>query len=350
MFKCVNWYISKCEMNEWTENIRAATQNRLNTDLILNLKKDSKYSRKPNTKMHSGARSPVHRRRRKTFGVALEDCPLKDDLPYVVIICCAIIESQLETDCHGIYRTAANERIKNEVEEDMNKSMDHIDQCEHLQDVKIAASVLKSFFRQLPDPLFTDRLYQKFIDAANTTDYTERLIEIRNLIINLPQYHYGTAKFFMNHLKKVSDNYKYTTMDSHNLAVVIAPTLIRRRPDPNEKFANPDDAKNLANQYSLINIIISKSDWIFSSTSEPPPISPKGEKSPMVEKPDLSELFSSHINSTSHAISDSGSESGNSKHHKKKTAKWLNNKFKRNSRENICIETPQTSHHTFTTS
>ena len=333
-------------MNEWTEKIRAATRNQLNTELILNLKKDSKYSKKPNSKLNSGARSPVHRRRRKTFGVPLEDCPLVEDLPLVVTTCCAIIESQLETDCHGIYRTAANERIKNEVEEEMNKSMENIDECEHLRDVKIAASVLKSFFRQLPDPLFTDRLYQKFINAANIAKDTDRLVEIRNLIINLPQYHYGTAKYFLNHLKKVSDNYKYTTMDSHNLAVVIAPTLLRRRPDPNEKFANPDDAKNLAHQYSLINIIISKSDWIFSSTAEPPPISPKGDKFPMVEKPDLSEIFSSHINSTTHTISDSGSESGSAKH--KKATKWL--KFKRSSRENVSVESVQPNHHTFTTS
>ena len=44
--------------------------------------------------------------------------------------------------------------------------MDHIDQCEALRDVKIAASVLKSFFRQLPDPLFTDSRFQAFIDAV----------------------------------------------------------------------------------------------------------------------------------------------------------------------------------------
>ena len=73
----------------------------------------------------------------------------EDDLPKVVLLCCRIIESQLLTDCHGIYRTAANERIKNEVEEEMNKSMENAHTLEQLRDVKICASVLKSFFRQL---------------------------------------------------------------------------------------------------------------------------------------------------------------------------------------------------------
>jgi hypothetical protein len=187
-------------MNEWTEKIRAVTQTQLNTDLILTLKKDSKYSKKISKR---GGLSP--KRRRKTFGVPLEDCPIKNDLPIVVTTCCNIIEAQILTDCHGIYRTAANERLKNEVEEEMNKSIDHIHDCEHLQDVKIAASVLKSFFRQLPDPLFTDSLYQKFINAAGISNDTERFVQIRNLIINLPQYHYGTAKYFMSHLKKVNN-------------------------------------------------------------------------------------------------------------------------------------------------
>ena len=122
----------------------------------------------------------------------------------MVSLCCGIIESQLETDCHGIYRTAANERIKNEVEEEMNKSMENAHALEQLRDVKICASVLKSFFRQLPDPLFTDKLYPAFIEAAGIADDVTRLKIIRNLIIDLPQYHYGTAKFFLHHLKKIS--------------------------------------------------------------------------------------------------------------------------------------------------
>jgi hypothetical protein len=133
-------------------------------------------------------------------------------------------------------------------------------------------------------------------------------------------------------------------MDSHNLAVVIAPTLLRRRQDPHEKFANQDDAKNLAHQYSLINSIISKADWFFStSNNEPPPVSPKSGKSPAVERPNISELFyPTNINTTTNTISDSGSENGSSKLSKKKG--FFN--FKRNSRENLAADNT----HTFITS
>ena len=67
---------SKNEMNDWTEKIRALSDHSLNTDLILNLKNDSKYNTRKK-QSHGGARSPtVRQRRKKTFGVPLEDCPL----------------------------------------------------------------------------------------------------------------------------------------------------------------------------------------------------------------------------------------------------------------------------------
>jgi len=340
-----------CEMNEWVQRIRdLAQRGQKPEDLEEMIKKkldsDPKYKRAPNTRLSSmGPRSPSqHKRRRRTFGVPLADCPMDDDLPLVVTTCCRIIESQIETDCHGIYRTAANERIKNEVEEEMNKCMDHIDQCEALRDVKIAASVLKSFFRQLPDPLFTDSRFQAFIDAvpddSSQNINEESLQRIRSLLITLPQYHYNTAKYFISHLKKVADNQKLTEMDCHNLSVVITPTLLRRRTDPNDyKKATliHDDARTLKKQYRLINVIIDKSKWLFSSsTTEPPPVSPP-QRSPRKDphKSDLTELFSNLPNmsaSAAYSISDSGSESGSSK--TKKKSSWLNN-FRRNSKENV---------------
>ncbi|CAG5085555.1 Oidioi.mRNA.OKI2018_I69.PAR.g10925.t1.cds [Oikopleura dioica] len=343
---------TNAEMNEWVQKIRELAQKfQKPEDLEEMIKKkldsDPKYKRAPNTRLSMGPRSPSQhkKRNRKTFGVPLADCPMDDDLPLVVTTCCRIIESQIETDCHGIYRTAANERIKNEVEEEMNKCMDNIHHCEALKDVKIAASVLKSFFRQLPDPLFTDSRFYAFVDAVpdDTSQNIdeESLQRIRSLLITLPQYHYNTAKYFITHLKKVADNQKFTEMDCHNLSVVITPTLLRRKTDPNDYKKPPlvnDEARTLKKQYRLMNVIIDKSNWLFSSsTTAPPPVSPT-QRSPRKDphKSDLTELFSNLPNmsaSAAYSISDSGSESGSSKT-KKKGPSWLNN-FRRNSKENV---------------
>ena len=67
--------------------------------------------------------------------------------------------------------------------------MDNIHQCEALKDVKIAASVLKSFFRQLPDPLFTDSRFYAFVDAV--PDDTSQNIDEGKNSINLPLFKYS---------------------------------------------------------------------------------------------------------------------------------------------------------------
>ena len=57
-------------------------------------------------------------------------------------------------------------------------------------DVKNVASVLKSFFRKLPEPLFTDALYDAFIETSTIKDDQTKIKRIRNLLIGLPQHHY----------------------------------------------------------------------------------------------------------------------------------------------------------------
>ena len=61
---------------------------------------------------------------RPTFGVKLEHCPLEDDVPIVVRICCYVIEQRLEQDGTGIYRRNGNKPIVDQLEDEMNKNIE----------------------------------------------------------------------------------------------------------------------------------------------------------------------------------------------------------------------------------
>lgn len=86
-------------------------------------------------------------------------------------------------------------------------------------DINVVASVLKQWFRELPEPLLTHGLYQGFIEAARelsqqhherrlTTHRTgyenDRLRHIRlhEQVNELPDANYATLKHFMGHLDK----------------------------------------------------------------------------------------------------------------------------------------------------
>ena len=49
------------------------------------------------------------------------------------------------------------------------------------KDVNVVSSLLKSFFRKLPEPLFTGDLYPVFIEASKIDDPNTRLHALKKL-------------------------------------------------------------------------------------------------------------------------------------------------------------------------
>lgn len=93
--------------------------------------------------------------------------------------------------------------------------------------MNVISSLLKSFFRQLPDSLLTADLYPMFIDADKIEDPQRRMATIRKLLRDLPEHHFETLKHLMFHLKRVVEHSEVNKMEAKNLAIVFGPTLVR---------------------------------------------------------------------------------------------------------------------------
>ena len=81
-------------------------------------------------------------------------------------------------------------------------------------DIHTVGSLLKKFFKELPDPAVPVSLYDDFVSCAKETNEEERLSMLKELVYHLPTAHYHTLKFLMKHLKKVaghSDQNKVST-------------------------------------------------------------------------------------------------------------------------------------------
>lgn len=60
-----------------------------------------------------------------------------------------------------------------------------------LQDVHSVASLLKMYFRELPNPLCTYQLYHQFVGAVQATQGDDtRLLKMRDVVQKLPPPHY----------------------------------------------------------------------------------------------------------------------------------------------------------------
>lgn len=101
------------------------------------------------------------------------------------------------------------------------------------QSVHLAAALLKSFFRELEEPLLTYKLYEDIqtfqsIDGANTGGdvHAEKLHVAKSLVLNrLPTENYTLLKYLIHFLVKVMDRCHLNKMTAANLAIVWGPNL-----------------------------------------------------------------------------------------------------------------------------
>lgn len=124
-------------------------------------------------------------------------------------------------------------------------------------DCHTAAVLLKLFFRELTDPLFPKSMFAQLIDAGRMQDERLRLIQIHELINELPDPNYATLRLLGKHLYMISINSEINKMGVTNLSIVWGPTLIDSQgaPDPMEmKYSS-----------QVIEVVLQNYNQIFES-------------------------------------------------------------------------------------
>ncbi|KAF2882336.1 hypothetical protein ILUMI_23835 [Ignelater luminosus] len=197
-----------------------------------------------------------------TFGVPLEQCypsNYNQNVPRLVEVCTDIVEGK-GLDTVGVYRVPGNSAAITALTNSVNQSYEGVPQIDaKWNDVHVVSSLLKSFFRKLPDALLTSGLYSSFIEADKIEDPNLRMEEIRRLVRLLPPHHYYTLKHLMLHLKKVTDHCEVNKMEGRNLAIVFGPTLIRAVQDDMATLVN-----DMTHNYKIVESLICYADWFFS--------------------------------------------------------------------------------------
>ncbi|CAN9506461.1 unnamed protein product [Ophioblennius macclurei] len=219
-----------------------------------------------------------------TFGVRLDDCPPAQTnkfVPLIVEVCCKLVEER-GLEYTGIYRVPGNNAaISNMQEELNNKGMNDIDiQDDKWRDLNVISSLLKSFFRKLPEPLFTNDRYTDFIDANRIEDPVERLKVLKRLLHELPDHHYETLKFLSAHLKTVAENSEKNKMEPRNLAIVFGPTLVRTTEDNMTHMVT-----HMPDQYKIVETLIQNYDWFFTDEGNGDPVTVSHEESAVESQP-----------------------------------------------------------------
>ncbi|KAF8274606.1 hypothetical protein EI94DRAFT_1768774 [Lactarius quietus] len=168
------------------------------------------------------------------------DSRLTDKMtPLLVEKCISAVEANA-LDYEGIYRKTGgagqSKLITQLFERGDYSSFDLLD-TERFNDIGSITSVLKTYFRTLPNPLLTFVLHDEFIFASSIQDPLHKSSKYADLVKQLPTEHYYTLRMLMLHLHRVQEYHKENLMTARNLGVVFGPTLMRSR-NPNAEFSD----------------------------------------------------------------------------------------------------------------
>ncbi|KAG9273908.1 unconventional myosin-IXb isoform X1 [Astyanax mexicanus] len=100
---------------------------------------------------------------------------------------------------------------------------------EYLENYQIhtVTGLIKSWLRELPDPLMTFSLYNDFLYAVDLPKKSERLQAIYRKVEELPTPNYNTLERLIFHLVRVAKEESHNRMSANSLAIVFAPCVLR---------------------------------------------------------------------------------------------------------------------------
>ncbi|NXX45849.1 RHG18 protein, partial [Tricholaema leucomelas] len=134
-----------------------------------------------------------------------------------------IEEATLETE--GLLRIpGAATRIKSLCQELEAKFYDGTFNWENVKQHD-AASLLKLFIRELPQPLLTVEYLKAFQDVQNLPTRKQQLQALNLLVLLLPEANRDTLKVLLEFLQRVIDHRDKNKMTLKNVAMVMAPNL-----------------------------------------------------------------------------------------------------------------------------
>jgi cell division protein FtsB len=143
-------------------------------------------------------------------------------VPVIVTKCIRAVEAN-GMEYEGIYRkTGGNAQCKQITQLFERGKYETFDltNADDFNDISAITSVLKNYFRNLPDPVFTHKLHESFIAAANIRGVDNKKQALCALLQELPKAHYDTLKVLMLHLNRVTAKSDINLMTSQNIGVV----------------------------------------------------------------------------------------------------------------------------------
>ncbi|XP_049600567.1 rho GTPase-activating protein 17b isoform X4 [Syngnathus scovelli] len=193
------------------------------------------------------------------FGTALEE-HLKRSNRDIALPIEACVMMLLETGMReeGLFRIAAGASKLKKLKAALDCSTSQLE--EFYSDPHAVAGALKSYLRELPEPLMTFGLYDEWTQASNVSDPDKRLQALWVTCDRLPKTHKANFRYLVKFLARLAQNCDINKMSPSNIAIVLGPNLLWAKM---EGTLAEMAAATSVHVVAIIEPIIQHADWFF---------------------------------------------------------------------------------------
>ncbi|XP_047233090.1 rho GTPase-activating protein 44-like isoform X7 [Girardinichthys multiradiatus] len=140
-----------------------------------------------------------------------------------------------------------------------------LDVQEFSTDPHAIAGALKSYLRELPEPLMTFELYNEWIQASNIQDQEKRQQALLGACEKMPSANNNNFKYLIKFLSQLTEYQDVNKMTPGNIAIVLGPNLLWTHDEGNITEMMTTVSLQIV---GIIEPIIQHADWFFPGEIE----------------------------------------------------------------------------------
>ncbi|XP_031660601.1 rho GTPase-activating protein 17a isoform X10 [Oncorhynchus kisutch] len=198
------------------------------------------------------------------FGTGLEE-HLKRSSREIALPLEACVMMLLETGMkeEGLFRIAAGASKLKKLKAALDCSTSQLE--EFYSDPHAVAGALKSYLRELPEPLMSFQLYDEWIQASNVSEPDKRLQALWVVCDQLPKNNKANLRYLVKFLSKLAQDSEVNKMTPSNIAIVLGPNMLWAK---TEGTLAEMAAATSVHVVTIIEPIIQHADWFFPEDVE----------------------------------------------------------------------------------
>ncbi|XP_051015899.1 SH3 domain-binding protein 1 [Acomys russatus] len=161
----------------------------------------------------------------RVYGVSLRTHlqELGRDIALPIEACVLLLLSEGMQE-EGLFRLAAGASVLKRLKQTMASDPHSLE--EFCSDPHAVAGALKSYLRELPEPLMTSDLYDDWMKAASLKEPGARLEALQDVCSRLPQENFNNLRYVMKFLALLAEQQEVNKMTPSNIAIVLGPNLL----------------------------------------------------------------------------------------------------------------------------